>query len=808
MTRKILLPILILLALSSHSSNAQVSITDWGRDKTKTEGFFNFYTDKKRDNLWLEIQHPGQEFLYVNALTNGVGSNDIGLDRNQLGQTRVVVFKREGSKIFLVQPNLRYRAITDNKREEQAVKEAFAVSILYGFPIVAEENGRVIIDLTPFLLRDAHGVIQSLANKNQGNYQLDKSRSALFLKRTKSFPKNTELEAVLTFTGQPTGEWIKSVVPSPDAVTVHQHHSFVELPDDDYRPRHFEPACGMYALSYKDYAQPIDQPLDQRFVIRHRLKKKQPKATVSEAVEPIVYYLDPGIPEPIRSALMEGASWWNQAFEAAGYKDAFQVKLLPPEADPMDVRYNVINWTHRSTRGWSYGSSVVDPRTGEIIKGHVLLGSLRVRQDFLIAQGLIDAYPDGKTPDPRMEQMALARLRQLAAHEVGHTLGMQHNFAASSNHNSSVMDYPHPYVVLTENGIDLSKAYDTGIGEWDKRTVLYGYQDYTSAEEEAKGLQQILADNIALKLRYIQDRDARPESGAHAFAHLWDNGDDPVAELNRIIELRSYALEHFSEHNIPVGAPLSTLEDVLVPVYLMHRYQVEAVSKLIGGYDYFYSKRGKEQPGIRRVPHNWQKKAIESLLQTLQPDFLMVPYNIQKLIPPTPPGYYKSREEFTGHTGLVFDPMAAAESSATHTLNLLLNPERLERYRQQNLMYSDALFDFLDDIYVQIQPTRRQKLPGKIYSAMVEKRFFNRMLELLASDRTTPAVKGSIMRFINIYYNKGVTLLNSNGSTLLPYGEQFNYFRLQFEKFRESPDSFKLDEAPPLPAGSPIGCGL
>ncbi|HNV29290.1 MAG TPA: DUF5117 domain-containing protein, partial [Cyclobacteriaceae bacterium] len=336
----------------------------------KFPGYIEFYYDEKQDKVFLIIDKFNTEFLYVESLTAGVGSNDIGLDRNQLGRERVVKFDRRGPKVLLTELNYSYRAISNNAAEKKAVEEAFAQSVLWGFTVVAEEGGRVLVDASDFLLQDAHDVIGTLRSTQQGNYTLDKTRSAFYLPRTKNFPQNTEFEATLTFTGQPTGGFIRSVTPTPSSVTVREHHSFVQLPDANYKPRKFDPRAGYFSISYYDYATPISEPIEKRFITRHRLEKKDPRAAVSEAVEPIIYYMDPGAPEPIRSALMDGAKWWNQAFEAAGYKDAFRVEVLPEDADPMDVRYNLINWIHRSTRGWSYGASVTDPRTGEIIKGH------------------------------------------------------------------------------------------------------------------------------------------------------------------------------------------------------------------------------------------------------------------------------------------------------------------------------------------------------------------------------------------------------------------------------------------------------
>ena len=439
------------------------------KDKSlkRYSGFFNFHYEEDQDKIYLEVKNIDEEFLYVNSLATGVGSNDIGLDRGQLGNQRVVKFIKSSNKLLLVQPNQNYRATTDNELERKSIEQAFAKSVLFGFKIEDKKDGVYTIDLTPFLMQDTHGVAQTLKRSKEGVFKLDLSKSALSLNRTKAFPKNVEFEALLTFKGQPTGRNIRSVTPTASLVSVVQHHSFVALPDNNYKTREFDVRSGTISISYLDYATPVQEQIRKRFITRHRLEKKNPEALISEAVEPIIYYLDPGTPEPVRSALLDGARWWNRAYEAIGFKDAFQVRMLPADVDPMDCRYNVIQWVHRSTRGWSYGGSVIDPRTGEIIKGHVSLGSLRIRQDFMIAQALINKpFADRDDNYQPMLEMALARIRQLSAHEVGHTIGFAHNFAASTNGRASVMDYPHPTVTLTNGEIDLSNAYAIGIGNW------------------------------------------------------------------------------------------------------------------------------------------------------------------------------------------------------------------------------------------------------------------------------------------------------------------------------------------------------
>jgi hypothetical protein len=774
----------------------------------KMDGYFDFYWSDAEGKVYLEIDRFAEDFLYVNGLAAGLGSNDIGLDRNQLGSTRIVQFHRVGPKVLLKQRNLDYRAVSDNLDEVNSVRDAFAESVIAGFKVVAKTGETVLVDLTPMLMTDAHGVAARLQRNKQGSYKIDPTRSAVYMDRTKNFPLNSEFEATVTFKGKATGSQVRSVTPTSGSFTLRMHHSFIQLPDDNYTPRVFDPRSGYNAMSYADYATPIDQPLVKRFIPRHRLEKKNPTAAMSEPVEPIIYYLDRGAPEPIRSALLEGASWWNEAFEAAGFKNGFQVKVLPEDADPMDVRYNVINWVHRSTRGWSYGSSVQDPRTGEIIKGHVLLGSLRVRQDFLLAQGLIEAYADGKTPDPRMEEMALARLRQLSAHEVGHTIGLAHNFAASTNSRSSVMDYPHPYVTLKGDKVDFSEAYDVGIGDWDKQTIKYGYSVFPMGATEATRLNDIIEENDKLGLRYISDADARPQGSSNAKAHLWDNGQSPTTELSRLLKLRTHALNNMGMDNIPEGMPVSELEKVFVPVYLMHRYQVEAVSKLIGGYEYSYQVRGgSDRDKMAPVDLESQMDAITNLLGTLNPDVLAVPDNLKGLIPPTAMGYSRNRELFTTQNGGGFDPLAMAVAASDNSLKFLLHPDRMARIIEQNVLFPAEKLPRLNEYFLFLSEQLEANLGAgtKGYNLelarVAHKRYVAHLLQLAANTSANEQVQAEALTEL-------LRIKSSiDGKASAVKGAHYVYLLRQIEQFMDDPSSVKVRKAPALPDGSPIGCG-
>lgn len=785
-------------------SQALPAINDKTKNFKSYQGFLNFYWDENNGKVYLEINKLDSEILYQTSLPAGLGSNDVGLDRGLLGNTSVIKFTRVGNKVLMIQPNYGFRAVTNNSAEKRAVEQSFAQSTLWGFTVEAETKGSVLVDATTFLMRDAMEVANHLTGSRQGSYAVDATRSAMYLPQTKNFPLNTELETTITFvTKDPrSGNFVSSVAPTADAITLRMHHSFVQLPDNNYKPRKFDPRSGYIPISYFDYSTPVSEPIEKYFIRRHRLEKRDPTAAISEAVNPIIYYLDNGAPEPIRSALLEGAGWWNQAFEAAGYKNAFQVKILPEDADPMDIRYNVINWVHRSTRGWSYGASIVDPRTGEILKGHVTLGSLRVRQDYLIAQGLLAPFENGIPADDKMLKMALQRLKQLAAHEVGHTLGLMHNYISSTQNRASVMDYPPPVASINSNGeIDLNGAYTNEIGDWDKVSIDFGYRDFPKGTDEAAALKNILTKAANKGLTFISDRDARDPAGLHPTAHLWDAGKDPVSGLKEVMKVREKALAQFGVNNIRKDVPMSMLEDVLVPVYLFHRYQLEAVAKQVGGMAYSYALNGDGQLVTRPVEKQEQLKSLQALVSCISPKTLAIPENIIKLIPPRPAGYDYTRELFKRRTGLAFDPLAAAETAADFPLSFLFNPSRLNRMELYHATNNGLSVDEMMDVLMTNtwRAPRVRGLEGLILQQN-EQLLLTYLMSVYVSDEASFATKAAVLKAIE-------EIKLHAGNQLKTAGSNKGYLLMTLERIsnRYKAKPFVAEAMPP---GAPIGCDM
>jgi len=764
--------------------------------ETDYQGFMDFSYNDDSGKIILEIDNLDNEFLYINSLSRGVGNNDLGLDRGQLGNSRVVYFTKRGNKILLIQPNLRYISNSSNELENKAVEEAFARSVLFGFEIVEKSNDSYKIDLTPFLLNDAHGVSQRLRFSNSGSYSLNKSMSAIDLERTKAFPDNIEFDVLLTFTGNPSGSLVRSVTPTPSNLTVNQHHSFVKLPDDNYNKRKFDPRSGSNPFIVYDYSTPIDEKLEQRFIVRHRLNKKNPNDEMSEPIEPIIYYIDNGTPEPVKTALIEGANWWNQAFESAGYKNAFRIEVLPEDADPMDVRYNLIQWIHRSTRGWSYGASIVDPRTGEIIKGQVSLGSLRVRQDYMILSGLVD-NPNDIQKKSMIKKTSLDRIRQLSAHEIGHTLGFAHNYISSANNRSSVMDYPHPKIDLVDGKISIADAYSENIGDWDKVSVEYAYRDFPNTKNENNELDKIINEAEKNGLYFLSDSDSRPVGSANPFSHLWDNGELPYKELNKLLKVRDLALKNIDLDNLVDGEPYDRIEDILVPIYMLHRYQIEASAKAIGGVDYLYFVKNKNNDKVKFVDSKLQRKSLESLLNVLKPKNLVLPNNLIDILSPRSFRNPRTRENFVSNTGVTFDYINTSSSLINHTLTFLLNAERINRINQQNIFGDDILTleDYLAEISKSIFDNKKLSTYEESVNKNTSSLYLDHLFMTFNNSRTNDLSKSIILASIMDIMNN----LSTNPNN-------YNRFLInKIDRFLTNPNQYKPIEKTKIPDGSPIG---
>lgn len=708
------------------------------------------HVDAQQGHILFTLPQAGADgvsarFLYTASLSTGLGAAPTFLDRGRVGTTQVIAFRRIGSKVAIQFENPRFRANGSEPGDPRGSRD-FAVSTVWMDNIAATHaDGSFEFDISGFLASQNLGIADSLNQSSdtmdtggdaQGagkGFKLDDKLSAAVPSSVKVFPKNIEVDAIQTYASDQPGDEVANIAPDPQRVSFTIHSSFVALPDPGFVPRAFDPRIGGISTQVLDFAAPLGSDVVRDYANRFRLEKINPGPAPSRVKKPIVYYIDSRAPQPIRDALIAGVSWWKTAFTAAGYIDALQVETLPDGVDPLDVRYNIVNWDDRVTRGWSYGQQIVDPRTGEVIKGMVVLGSLRARQDIQIFEGLVgaDKLNTGGPNDP--VQVALARLRQLAAHEVGHTIGFEHNFAASTQNRASVMDYPAPRIGLVDGKPDLSDAYGVGVGAWDMATVawLYGAQDQAAADSLAR-------EDAAAGMRYVSDDNARAPDTAERWSALWDDGADPTVELNRMMIVRRAAIAHFGLGALAPGEPMANLRRRFVPIWLLHRYEVVAAAKAIGGGEFSYAINGDGREQTLPVPADAQRAAFAALLATLSPETLRVPARLLPLLSAPRNGSDNRQfdiEVFATARGPLFDPLVAADAAAEITLKSLLAPARLARVSAQHAV--DAQMLGVDEIVSKLWTTVRPK-PDDVLAQRIAYRTIVVMAATAQDRATTP----------------------------------------------------------------------
>lgn len=645
----------------------------------RQDGFLPIYLDEKQGRLLLELPSDSARMLFFTTQATGLGSNPIGIDRGMSGAGRVVRFQRLGDRVLVVFENWNYRATGGNTDLQRTVDEAFPSSTVAALPLLAAEGGRLLVDATEFAMRDWTGVGRTLARSQEGSYAPARDRSYFHAPYTKALPRNTEVDVALTFTttGNP-GRTVSMIAPDGSAITLRQHLTFVPLPDDGFRTREADPRVGYFGVQYNDYSQPVDGMLAQRLASRHRLERTNPNDPNSPFRNPIRYYVDRGIPEPLRTATLEGAKFWEQAFDQAGLRGGFVADLLPEGADPMDIRYNVVQWVNRNERGWSVGGSLSDPRTGEILKGMARMDSHRGRTAYNLYAGIMGADTPGDTA------WVLGRVRQVTAHEIGHTLGMAHNYIASTYDRGSLMDYPAARVRLTPQGeFDLSSIYDVGPGAFDVWAVRWGYTPFPAASER-DSLDAIVRDGLRRGLLFLSDNDARPASSSDPRTNIWDDENSAAEFLRTQADVRRLAMERFGLRNIRAGEPVALLQERFVPVYFMHRFAISSLSKTVGGMEYRNAVKGDGQQATRTVAAAEQRRALAALASQLQPSALAIPDTVITLLAPRPYGYRGSVELFGGLTSPAFDELGAARTLAQMIVDAVLVPERAARLVQQS----------------------------------------------------------------------------------------------------------------------------
>jgi hypothetical protein len=631
-------------------------------------GFVPFYWDAREGRLLLEIHDFRRKFLFGSGLASGAGILDAFLDRGEPGELGLCRFQRVGPRVLLVQEQTTNRSGSSDAELTRVVTESFPTSVLASMPVVAQTGDAVLVDATEFLLRDRQ-VLPLLREANLKGWKQDASLSALNFERTGAFPRNSEIEAVLSFVCDDPPPSIAEVLPDGRTMSLRIHHTFLALPEPGYSPRALDPRVGFITNFYRDQTAPFTEPIERYQITRWRLDAAHPH---------ILYYLDRGIPEPERSAIRDAVLWWNHAFRDAGFPDALEIRDLPVGATFLDARYSGVEWVNRAERGWSVGEIQIDPRTGEILHGVARIDSHRRRTTARIwknlqplGQGGFCSAGDG--PDLSLlagemgvgeQALVLDRLEYLAAHEVGHTLGLMHNWAATTFGWGSVMDYLAPDIELRNGKFDLSNAYPHDIGPYDHLMIHWGY----SSDSNPRALDAIVREAYARGIVYPLESDSRWAE--------YDYGSDPVEWLAVAQAVREKLLARFGVAQLSPGEPVHDLQKRFSLAYLYHRFAIQAAAQFLGGQFQTNALAGDGQAPVAWVEPERQRRALRLLVEALTPANLDVPDAVLTSLVPAPQATRETRERFSSDAGESFSILTAARSLSDFVVTRLLDPER------------------------------------------------------------------------------------------------------------------------------------
>jgi hypothetical protein len=677
----------------------------------RTDGFVPFYWDVARGRVLLEIPAFDEDILYYVSAASGGGSVEMSFDRGIMDSS-VIHFQRSGPRVLVVEQNLRFRAPGGEAPLVENVRDSFPSSVIAGLPIEADQGGRVLVDATSLFMRDAANVVGGMRRSNQGAFRLDTGRSGFYPARMKAFPDNTEIETIMTFAADQPGALVANVTPDPQSFTMRIHHSFLRAPTG-YTPRRADPRIGVSSLAFRDYSKPFNESTEVEWVTRWRLEKQNPGAALSEPKKPIVFYLDPAIPEPIRTAMREGAQWWNKSFEAAGYRNAVRVLDPTPDMDPMDIRHAWILWINRDERGFSSGGTFRDPRTGEILGSKTRMDSHRIRtignyfESYTPTTGggdgagneecgmvlhvpedvLALAAQPGTNMPAAQRDMVLLRQSLLTAHELGHVMGFGHNFASSINDRASVMEYPTPRVKVVNGRLDLSDSFERSTGLYDDLMARYAYTEFP-ADKERQGLDAIIAEMRAKNILFVPSTDPR---------WVWyDDRATPTEYLRETAAARRIMLSQYGPSILQAGEPIGALRDMrLWMTYLHHRWAIESGVGYVGGMYHNIVLKGETLPPTEIVPATLQREVLGLLMETIEPANLAIPETLLTQLTPAPGANLEDMAE-----DYAFDHLRAARILSAMVLEPLLTPERAARLvafadRQQNAV---SLPDVVDAV--------------------------------------------------------------------------------------------------------------